>query len=86
VAHFGTFSHRRSLAYIVLRRIVRVMLLANFDEGVKIAEEVGNDSGERSIVAGGPDAGLAMDGGWNGDGNVFGHASVPESGGSGLMT
>jgi hypothetical protein len=30
----------------VLRRIVRVMLLANFDEGVKIAEEVGNDSGE----------------------------------------
>ena len=58
--------------YLLLRRIVCVMLLANFDQSVKVAEEVGHDGGERCVVTGGAHASFAMGAGGDSDGYVFG--------------
>ena len=55
--------------------MIDVVLLADLDEGIEIAEEMGHDGGERGIVTGCPYAGLAIGRGRDGDGDVFGHVS-----------
>ena len=72
---FWPFLVLRVLVCRLLRRVVDEVLLQQFGDGVKVAEEIADDCGERSIAPCGPNAGFVVDAGWNGDGDVLGHAS-----------
>jgi hypothetical protein len=61
--YWNEIWHFSSVGLMRLFRLRGVVLLANFDQGVEIPEEMGDDCGQRCVVAGGPYPSLAMDAG-----------------------
>ena len=60
--------------------MIGIVLSANSDEHVEVAEEIGHDRGERCVLVGGPYTSVSVDIERDGYGYVFGHGGflLPE--------